>query len=171
LRELTINSRVGRGKEGNIKELGELHNKDPTTISRRIKKIRESIAPRDQLYYDRTVFDLTYHQLIRGDFSKNGDLTPTTLTSFVNSGEIPFDLKVWCDASSFVVYLTSPPSFASDFSEFFWEHSDNVSVNQLHLRTDRSHTYYFYHENYDFAIDGWKNTPEYIVDGPLRAID
>ncbi|TXT53836.1 MAG: hypothetical protein BAJATHORv1_110028 [Candidatus Thorarchaeota archaeon] len=161
LRELTINSKIPK------KDLGDHHNRDPTTISRRVKKIRKSVAPDEQLYYDRSVFDLTYPQAIIGYFRPNSELNNSTLHHFVRSKLVPFECQLVSDEDSFVLFTTSSPSFAPEFSEFIWEHADNVSV--LQMQFDSAFTYYFYHENHNDEI-GWKTDQSYVRDVPLAAL-
>ena len=62
----------------------------------------------------------------------------------------------------------TPPSFAPELSEFFWEHTEHVEIFQLQL--DSSYTYFFYHENW-FPEAGWRVDEEYIVNGPLSEIE
>lgn len=162
LRELTINSRVS------IKDLAEIYGKDASTISRRVARIRELVAPNDLLYYNYSVFDLTYAQIITGVFDKNSQLNDERFYQFIKSGVLPFECKGVTDGNRFLIYLHTPPSYASDFSEFFWEHADNVEVFQMQLGS--SITYFFYHENY--LGDGkWKTDTKYVLDEPLATID
>ncbi len=162
LRELTINSRV------TIKDLAKAYGKDASTISRRIARIRELVAPEDLLYYNYSVFDLTYAQIITGVFNKNSHLDDERFYQFIKSGVLPFECKGVTDGQQFLIYLHTPPSYASDFSEFFWEHADNVEIFQMQLGS--SFTYFFYHENY--LGDGmWKTDKKYVLDDPLASID
>jgi hypothetical protein len=162
LRELTINAHP------KIKELGGIYDKDPTTISRRIAKLRECVAPSEMLYFDRTVFDLTYPQLIFGEFDKDTDLDYKTLHKFLRSGGLPFECMAATNESKFLVFITSPPSFAPEVSEFFWENTLNINIFQLQL--DSSFTYFFYHENFDINI-GWKTDEDYILNTPLSNLN
>ncbi|MFX1254343.1 MAG: winged helix-turn-helix transcriptional regulator [Promethearchaeota archaeon] len=155
LRELTINSRL------NIKRLAKIYDKDATTLSRRIKKIRKNIAPVILLYYNRSVFDLTYPQIITGNFKSGEDFTPKSFSSFIHSGELPFECSVVIEGNAFLLYQTTPPSIASEFSEFIWDHAENIAVFQLQLNA--AFTYYFYHENYD-GKGKWKVDDGYILD-------
>ncbi|MBD3407960.1 MAG: hypothetical protein GF411_17705 [Candidatus Lokiarchaeota archaeon] len=160
LRELTINSKIAK------KDLGKYHDRDPTTISRRVRKIRDSVAPGEQLYYDRSVFDLTYPQAILGHFRPDSDLDNSTLHYFIKSKIIPFECQLVSDDDGFVLFSTSSPSFAPELSEFIWEHADDVSI--LQLQFDSAFTYYFYHENHD--ENGWKTDQSYVRNIPLAAI-
>ncbi len=162
LRELTINSRVA------IKRLAIIYKKDASTISRRIARLRELVAPMDLLYYNYSVFDLTYAQIITGDFIPDSDFNPKSLHQFIKSGVIPFECKGVTDGSRFLVYLHTPPSYASDFSEFFWDHADNVEVFQLQLGS--SFTYFFYHENY-LGNGRWNTERSYVLEDPLAGIE
>lgn len=162
LRELTINSRV------TIKDLADIYGKDASTISRRIARIRELVAPNDLLYYNYSVFDLTYAQIITGLFKEGSHLNDESFYQFIKSGVLPFECKGVTDGEQFLIYLHTPPSYASDFSEFFWEHADNVEIFQMQL--GGSFTYFFYHENY-LGEAKWKTDRKYILDDPLAAID
>ncbi len=153
LRELTINALP------NIKTLGAYYKRDPTTISRRVKRIRENLLSRTILYYNRALFDLTYPQFILGKFNKSDEMDLEMIHGFIRSGEIPFECRLVSDKSKFLLYVISPPSFGPEFSEFFWEHSSNISLFQLQLNA--SFTYYFYPENY--TIDGWKTENDYVT--------
>jgi len=162
LRELTINSRPS------FTQLGEVYKRDATTISRRVDRIRKMFAPHDVLYLDRTIFDLTYPQLITGTFHNNNELNAKTFYWFVRSGAIPFEMKGVTNGTDFLLYSMTPPSFASELSEFFWEHCSHVRVHQLQL--DSSYTYFFYHENYSPG-QGWRHDRPYVVDEPLRQLE
>ncbi len=162
IRELTINANPS------FKTLGEAYGKDPTTISRRIDRIREQFASVDILYYDRSVFDLTYPQLIVGEFNADDQLNPRTFYWFLKSSEIPFESKGTSDGRRFIVFTMTPPSFASELSEFFWEHAENIQVFQLQL--DASFTYYFYHENWD-PNTGWRDDEDYVLHEPLTVLN
>ncbi len=162
LRELTVNA------QPSIKALGLVYDKDPTTISRRISKIRDSYILQNALYYDRRVFDLTYNQIITGNFRPDSGLTPHSLIHFVESKAMPFQTRVTADDDTFIMFVTTPPSLAPEYSEFFWEHARDVSIQQLQL--DASFTYFFYHKNYD-ENTGWKEDKEYVVDEPLSVVN
>ncbi len=161
LRELTINAKP------NLRRLGELYNRDATTISRRVKRLRHLVIRNELLYYDRSVFDLTYTQMIAGHFRAGSDLSPERLHRFVMSGEIPFECQCIGDDESFLLFVTSAPSFAPEFSEFFWEHATRSSVYQLQLNS--SFTYFFYHKNY-FGRGEWNTSRDYVLDTPLASI-
>ncbi len=161
LRELTINGKP------DIKPLGPVYNRDPTTVSRRLKRLRESVAPDDMLYYDRSVFDLTYPQLMTGQFKEDDELDADSLYWFLQSGGIPFESKASIEEKRFVLFITAPPSVAPEVSEFIWEHTRNLDVFQLQL--DSSFTYFFYHKNY--LGDGeWRADEEYLLDEPLGEV-
>ncbi len=162
LRELTINSKV------NYKELSQVYGKDPTTISRRVDRIREKFAPLDILYYNRSVFDLTYPQIIAGRFRPNDELNARTFHWFLQSGRMPFETKGVTNGSDFILFTMTPPSFAPELSEFFWEHAEYAEVFQLQL--DSSYTYFFYYENWT-PETGWRVDEEYMVNGPLSEIE
>ncbi len=162
LRELTINAHP------NFTRLAEVYDRDATTISRRVERIRRLFAPKDILYYDRTIFDLTYPQLIIGTFDTEGELNARTFHWFIDSGAIPFEMKGVTNGNDFLLYSMTPPSFAPEISEFFWEHCRDVHVYQLQL--DSSYTYFFYHENYD-PESGWRNDRSYVVETPLRDME
>ncbi|MFX0090173.1 MAG: Lrp/AsnC family transcriptional regulator [Candidatus Hodarchaeota archaeon] len=161
LRELTVNSRL------RLKSLAGIYGKDATTISRRIKKIKENVAPILLLYYDRSVFGLTYPQIITGNFKTGEDFTSETFYGFINSGELPFECSAAIDDHSFLLYLTVPPSIASEFSEFIWDHAENMTVFQLQLNA--SFTYYFYHENYA-GKGNWKDEEDYVLNSVLSGL-
>ncbi|TFF68223.1 Lrp/AsnC family transcriptional regulator [Candidatus Thorarchaeota archaeon] len=161
VRELTINGRP------DIKPLGPIYDRDPTTISRRVKRLRETVVTEDMLYYDRSVFDLTYPQLMTGDFSRDDELDANSLYWFIRSGGIPFETKASIEDNSFVLFITTPPSVAPEVSEFLWEHTANLDVFQLQL--DASFTYFFYHKNY--LGDGeWRTDDNYVIDEPLAEL-
>ncbi len=167
LREITINSKpvltaISSDYTKDTK-LNEEFKKDSTTFSRRISKLREHVVNRDQLYYDRRVFDLTYPQLISGTFRDGSDLTLESLHNFISSGALPFDTSLISDGKSFLLYSTAPPSIAPELSELIWDHAQNICVLQLQL--DASKTYFFYQENY--INNDWIVDREYIVDDPL----
>ena len=162
LRELTVNARPS------FKVLGQVYEKDPTTISRRIDRIREKFAPIDILYYDRSVFDLTYPQLIFGKFKEGDQLNARTFYWFLKSEFMPFESKGTSNGSEFILFTMTPPSFAPELSEFFWEHATDTNVFQLQL--DASFTYYFYHENWS-PTGGWRSDKDYILHEPLEAIE
>ncbi|MHA1770892.1 MAG: AsnC family transcriptional regulator [Candidatus Thorarchaeota archaeon] len=162
LRELTVNARPS------FKLLGKVYDKDPTTISRRVERIREQFAPIDILYYDRSVFDLTYPQLIVGRFKDNDELNPRTFHWFLKSEYMPFESKGTSDGHKFVLFTTTPPSFAPELSEFFWEHADDIQIFQLQL--DASFTYFFYHENWS-PQTGWRVDDQYVLHEPMAVLD
>ncbi len=160
LRELTINSNI------NMKHLGEIYKKDPTTISRRIKKIRENFLDSDRLYYDRQKFDIAYNQLIYGEFTK--DFSRHKFVSFINNGAFPFYSRIFINNNEFIWYVMLPPYYAVEISELVWTKAKNVSIMQLY--TARSFTYYFYHLNY-LGNNKWRTDEEYIKYNPLRTIE
>ncbi|MEM2141731.1 MAG: AsnC family transcriptional regulator [Candidatus Thorarchaeota archaeon] len=161
LRELTVNAKPS------VRDLATIYKRDPTNISRRLKKLRELVAPQDMLYFNRGLFDLTYTQIIAGRIREGSDLTLGNLMGFIGSGTIPFDCKCVSDGSEYIVYITTPPSLAAEFSEFFWEHTRYTGSFQLQL--DSARTYYFYCENY--AGDGeWRTDKEYVYDEPLSSV-
>ncbi|MCF2137374.1 MAG: winged helix-turn-helix domain-containing protein [Candidatus Thorarchaeota archaeon] len=162
LRELTVNARPS------FKLLGKVYDKDPTTISRRVDRIREHFAPIDILYYDRSVFDLTYPQLMVGEFKDNDELNPKTFHWFLQSEYMPFESKGTSDGHKFVLFTTTPPSFAPELSEFFWEHANNIQIFQLQL--DASFTYFFYHENWS-PQTGWRADEQYVLHDPMTVLD
>ncbi|TFG15461.1 winged helix-turn-helix transcriptional regulator [Candidatus Thorarchaeota archaeon] len=161
LREITINS------QPKIKALGDVYSRDPTTISRRLKRLKRLVAHDEVLYYDRSVFDLTYPQLIMGRFKSGSELDAASLHGFIQSEALPFLCKATFDEETFCLYLTTPPSFAPEFSEFIWEHASQVRVYQLQL--DSSFTYYFYYKNHQ-GDRGWRIDREYLVDLPLQVL-
>jgi len=170
LRELTINSKPVLSQisteYANDRKLSDEFKKDSTTFSRRIAKLREHIVKRDQLYYDRRVFDLTYPQLITGTFKSGSSLHKDSLHHFFESGILPFDTTVYSNDTAFLIYTTTPPSIAPEISELIWDHAQSVNVFQLQL--DASKTYFFYQENYD--NQGWKQDSEYVYSAPLASI-
>jgi DNA-binding Lrp family transcriptional regulator len=161
LRELTVNSRP------NIKSLSSKYERDPTTIGRRIKRIREKVAPSEALFYDRAVFDLTYPQIIIGRFRSGSEVQPESLYRFLESKVLPFDGRAVIDEDRYMLFTMTPPSFAPELSEFLWEHTQDFKVLQLQL--DGSMTYYFYHENY-VGEGKWNVDRDYFVDTPLQGI-
>ncbi|MBS3793895.1 MAG: Lrp/AsnC family transcriptional regulator [Candidatus Thorarchaeota archaeon] len=158
LRELTINGTPS------IKPLGPIHNRDPSTISRRISRLKETVAADDMLYYDRSVFDLTYPQLVVGRFLQDNEMNADSLYWFIESGGLPFESKGIIDDDEFILFITTPPSVAPEISEFMWEHSAEIDVFQLQL--DSSFTYYFYHKNY-LGNGKWNTNRDYLLDEPL----
>ncbi|MGV9170741.1 MAG: hypothetical protein ACOC38_12475 [Promethearchaeia archaeon] len=161
LRELSINGTPA------IKPLGPIYDRDASTISRRINRLQETVAADDMLYYDRSVFDLTYPQLIVGRFLGDDEMGADNLYWFIQSGGLPFQSKVAIDKERFVLFITTPPSVAPEISEFMWEHTDEAEIFQLQL--DSSFTYYFYHKNY-LSNGQWNTDEEYLFDEPLSKI-
>jgi DNA-binding Lrp family transcriptional regulator len=170
LRELTIASKpvltAISAAYANDPNLADEFKKDATTLGRRVSKIRENIVTRDQLYYDRRVFDLTYPQLISGEFKAGSDLSSDSLYRFVSSNALPFETAAHFDKKSFLLYSTTTPSIAPELSELIWDHAQAISVYQLQL--DASALYFFYQENY--ANGKWNTDRQYISDGPLSRI-
>ncbi len=170
VRELTITSKpvvtAISAAYANDPNLADEFKKDATTLGRRISKIRENIVTRDQLYYDRRVFDLTYPQLISGEFKAGSDLSSDSLYRFVSSNVLPFETAAYFDERSFLLYSTTTPSIAPELSELIWDHARTISVYQLQL--DASALYFFYQENY--ADEKWNTDRQYILDDPLSRI-
>ncbi|MBD3159568.1 MAG: hypothetical protein GF309_12315 [Candidatus Lokiarchaeota archaeon] len=161
LRELTINGTPA------IKPLAPVYHRDPSTISRRINRLRETVAENDMLYYDRSVFDLTYPQLVVGEFTEENELDAGSLYWFIESGGLPFESKVLIDGNRFILFVVTPPSLSPEVSEFMWEHTSYVNVYQLQL--DSSFTYYFYHKNY-LGNGKWNTNRDYVLGEPLSSI-
>ena len=161
LRELTINS------QPNKNQLGEFYKKDPTTIARRIQKLRETVIASDMLYYDRRVFDLTYPQLVSGRLRENTDITEESLHGLVQSGLLPFETRIVSEKRNFLFLTRTPPSLAPEFSEFLWDHCEDMEVYQL--QPTGSFQYFFYHENY-LGEGKWKTDDDYVLKIPLSAL-
>ncbi len=161
LREITVNAKAS------VKFLSQIYNKDMGTISRRLKALRENVALGSILYYDPSLFDIEYYQLIIGEFSPGSDLSAESLLSFLKSGDLPFESTVAIDGKWFMWYISSPASLASSFTDFIWQNVASFQVFQLNL--SKARTYYFYHENYKGNKE-WRTDTEWIFNDPLDAI-
>ncbi len=161
LREITVNAKIS------VKFLSQTYKKDMGTISRRLKALRETVAYGSILYYDPSLFDIEYYQLIIGKFSPGSDLSPESLLSFLKSEYLPFESTAAIDDGWFMWYISSPASLASSFTDFIWQNAALFQVFQLNL--SRARTYYFYHENYN-GNGEWRTDSDWILNDPLASI-
>ncbi len=161
LREITVNAKIS------VKFLSQVYQKDMGTISRRLKALREKVALGSILYYDPSLFDIEYYQLIIGKFSPGNDFSAESLLSFLKSGYLPFESTVAIDGDLFMWYISSPASLASSFTDFIWQNAASFQVFQLNL--SRARTYYFYHENYKGNKE-WRTDADWVLNEPLDAI-
>ncbi len=161
VRELTINAKLS------VKTLSSFYRKDPSTISKKLKQIRQTLVPRALLYYDRSMFNLTQSLFIQGSFLSNE--VRDQVLSFVKQRWFPFSSWLAVERKNFVWYVLLPPNLLADFLEFV---NLNVRTLQVHYpQLRKSKTYFFYFKNYDFSKGEWITDPEYVIEEPLKAIE
>lgn len=160
LRELTLNAKL------KIKDIAEHYQRDPTTLSRRVNKVKEMYVKRFNLLYNRSFFGLNSIIMIWGEMEEKHILT---LFKLIEDDEFPFYSQFNVDNQfNFMWYLHCPTEVISDLSLFLLPFS--TSMHLMVLNTNTIMRYYFYPENYDFDKNEWKISREYMVDGPLEGL-
>ncbi len=159
LRELSINGKVSSTFLENI------YDRDVTTISRRLKNLKEKVALNYVLYYDRSAFNLDYIQMVSGKLKPDDELNLNTFTGFLESGLLPFETNLVIDGNNFIWYMHTPSSYAPMITDFIWKHASEVRIYQFYTQIAR--TYYFYYENY-LGRKKWRTDEEYVLDTPLK---
>lgn len=158
LRELTLNGKL------KIKDIADHYQRDPTTLSRRVSKVKEMYVNRFNLRYDRSFFGLNSVIMIWGEMEEKHILT---LFKMIKDDQFPFFSHFSVDSQfNFMWYLHCPTEVISDLSLFLLPYS--TSMHLMVLNTNTSKRYYFFPNNYDFDKSEWKISKEYMVDGPLE---
>lgn len=158
LRELTLNGKL------KIKDIADHYQRDPTTLSRRVSKVKEMYVNRFNLRYDRSFFGLNSVIMIWGEMEEKHILT---LFKMIEDDQFPFFSHFSVDSQfNFMWYLHCPTKVISDLSLFLLPYS--TSMHLMVLNTNTSKRYYFFPNNYDFDKSEWKISKEYMVDGPLE---
>ena len=160
VRELTINAKAS------VKNLSLFYGKDPSTISKKLKQIRQTLVPKALLYYDRRMFNLTQSLFVQGSFATNE--VRDKILAFLKQRWFPFSSWLAVERKNFVWYVLLPPNLVADFLEFANLNARTLQVHYPQLR--KSKTYYFYFKNYDFSTGKWITSSKYIIDEPLKAI-
>lgn len=161
LRELSINAKISN------KELSEIYGKDPASISRRIQKLKSKVLGKNRIIYDRTMFNLSYQQIIVGKFNKDHEFHANSFYEFMNRSDLPFHSSGTINEESFIWVITLPPYYASELSKFLWKHTQEINIYQVDMKASRS--YFFYHINY-LGHKKWNIDDDYIINAPLKKI-
>lgn len=161
LRELSINAKISN------KELSEIYGKDPASISRRIQKLKSKVLGKNRIIYDRTMFNLSYQQIIVGKFNKDHEFHANSFYEFMNRSDLPFHSSGTINEESFIWVITLPPYYASELSKFLWKHTQEINIYQVDMKASRS--YFFYHKNY-LGHKKWNIDDDYVINTPLKQI-
>ncbi|MCY3414991.1 MAG: AsnC family protein [Candidatus Heimdallarchaeota archaeon] len=162
LRELTINGKVS------ITELASNYGVNKSTISRRIRKVMDSVIDRAILNYNTEIFGINTFQLITGHFQD--EESKNVCLNFTKSNVLPMRVRISIDDNlQYVIYSAGSSKHTVELSKLIWELSDPISYHSYQIDPKSFMSYYFYHENYD-EKEGWNTEKEYSVDIPLNSI-
>ena len=162
LRELTINAKVS------VKALSKYYNKDASTISRRIKRIKTVLAPKAKLYYNTKMFNLVSPKILFARFKRGDGFNKTSSYWFIDSHYFKFPSTLVSAKREFIWYLNLLPPNIPDFLEFAWEHLSNVKLYNLQIPL--SNTYFFYPENY-LGGGKWNISNDWFINEPLEKLN
>ncbi len=162
LREMTINAKAS------IKELAQYYKKDPSTISRRIKRIKAVLAPKAKLYYNTKLFNLVSPQIILGKFKNKDGFNKWSAYWFIDSHYFKFPSTLVASKKDLIWYLTILPTFIPDFLEFAWEHMSTFRIYNLQIPL--SNTYFFYPENFIEEESKWDTSRNWFIEEPLEQL-
>ena len=157
IRELTINGKV------RPKDLAPYYNRDASSISRRLQKLKQRIVPKMVLEYDRSKFDVTVALLIRGIVTNPKDISRLHL--MVENHAMPFRSYLRSDEKRFIHLVWLPPSCTGEYTYFLWKKFKDLTFSSLHLHGNFSWIYPFYNLNYENRQ--WRIGREYLIDLPL----
>lgn len=162
LRELKINAKAS------ITRLAEYHDVNKSTISRRIKNLKENVIERGVLVFDWEVFGLNSYSLITGKFKD--DLDYFKMQNFVHSRDLPINLQISTDEDlNYTIYSVGNSIHLLDMKRILWNISDTEKFNSFQMDQREFKSYHFYHENYD-EKSNWITNHEYVKDIPLSVL-
>ncbi|MCY3414963.1 MAG: hypothetical protein INQ03_25155 [Candidatus Heimdallarchaeota archaeon] len=162
IRELTINANVKAA------DIQEHYNKDRTTISRYLGKLKKEVMGEPTLYYDRLKFDMNSPQIIIGKISDQHVLD--TLHTLFELGKFPFRSELISDQYHFLLILMVPPSLAPEIGYFIWELQQDIETYSVSVSVEAAWRYPFYPVNYDITTRSWRTDKEYINDSIISKI-
>ncbi len=157
LRELSINGKPS------INYIASLYNKENTSISRKIQKIRNLFISHYNIMYNKSIFHLGSEFFIYGKMDRAGRYA---LKKLITDNILPFNSKYSEDTRFFTLRIEGPAFFVNDLVRLL---SPNATqINQLTVHKKTNIRYFFYFKNYNFDTRKWKVSEEYIIHEPLR---
>ncbi|MHA2501248.1 MAG: hypothetical protein ACXAE3_00040 [Candidatus Kariarchaeaceae archaeon] len=167
IREITINAKV------NLTNLTEYYKRDKSTLSRRIKKIKNHFVDRALLVYDYQsdrLHGFQNNHIITGRFTPGSDLTTETFSKFINSDVIlPFHSFTVVNDDRFLLYIRSSVGATANLMQFLLDKTEISDLNQGQYYLSQAITYPYWYGNYD-ENEGYNDSKEYIRDEPIRNI-
>jgi DNA-binding Lrp family transcriptional regulator len=162
VRELTINAKP------NIKSISPYYKKDVSTISRRLKFIKENYFEYFSLYYDHSYFDLSFFVLFHGKFTNKG-IKQEELQKFIQKNVFPFNSSLIINQNDFVWTTQCTPLIFQELTEFIIQNFANVSYHPILQRT--GFRYFFFPQNYQWEQKKWLNDDASLIYEPLEIIN
>ncbi|MCY3412451.1 MAG: Lrp/AsnC family transcriptional regulator [Candidatus Heimdallarchaeota archaeon] len=157
LRELTINGKAS------VQYLTEFYDKDRTTISRRIKLIRDKYVDHYSVIYNKKTFHLGSTFIIFGSINKAAN---TAVKQLITNNHIQFFSEFLDNDKQFIWRIDAPTIFVNALFRLIAPYC--TDIGQLTVHTETNSRYFFYHLNYDEENKDWKRGEEYMVNEPLR---
>ncbi len=163
LREMTINGKVA------ITNLAKYHGVNKSTISRRVKNLKDNVIDGGMLLYDREVFGMNAFSTIIGKFTDEKSMNK--VANFIKSKSLPITIRMARDNMlNFNIYLVGSSIHSIDFKRVLWTLSEPSSFYSYQMDTANFMSYYFYHKNYD-EREKWNISEEYVLDQPLNILN
>jgi len=166
IRELELNGKV------NISALSDYYNRDKSTLSRRVSKIRQHIITSGRLLFGEMaskVHGYNNTQIITGKLMDNHPLDEAALLKFINSGAIPIDAYATVDKNNFLMYTRATIGIAGDLMRFLYRNTDPYYLEQYQFFLPESISYPYWYANYD-EDEGYRKSINFFFDDPIKEI-
>ncbi|MHA1303692.1 MAG: winged helix-turn-helix transcriptional regulator [Candidatus Heimdallarchaeaceae archaeon] len=161
LRQLTKDA-----KEYSNKELAEIYDVSPTTITRRLQFLNEKVIKEYRLGYMRSKVQFVDLIMFRGYCSQDAR---NRLFRLVKEHPIPFDTGLILLDDGFLWRMNLPPAYTSALSTFLWGICDKIDF--YHLNHSASMLYWFYDENFDVDKKEWKASSYEMYELPIQWVE